>query len=89
MHFVTFLLSIVGLSSSMVVADGHDELCKATCSGVEGSDDGEICVFTAKVNLYAGELGYYQFEECGDAVNPTLAMEVGKTYKFSQAERSN
>ena len=90
MYFVTaLLLSIGGLTSSTVVADGHDELCEATCSNVEDTDEGEICVFTTKVDLYAGELGYYQFEECGDAVNPTLALEVGKTYRFSQADRSN
>lgn len=89
MYLVTaLLLSIGGLSSSFVAADGHDGLCEATCSSVEGSED-EVCVFTTKVNLFAGELGYYQFEECGDEVNPTLAMEVGKTYMFSQAERSN
>ena len=33
--------------------------------------------------------GYYSFEECGDAVNPTIAMEVGQTYTFVQADRSN
>ena len=47
-------------------------------------------VFHARVNLYAGELGYYVFEECGlDVMNPTIAMEVGETYTFIQKDRSN
>ncbi|KAL7562610.1 hypothetical protein ACA910_002714 [Epithemia clementina (nom. ined.)] len=45
--------------------------------------------FTVKVNLFAGELGYYMFEECGDQVNPTIGMKVGETYTFVQADRSN
>jgi hypothetical protein len=56
--------------------------------------EGPICtsannVFTAKVNLHAGELGYYQFEECGDTVNPTLGMEIGETYSFVQTDPTN
>ena len=34
------------------------------------------------MNRYAGELGYYQFEECGEATNPVLGLDVGKTYEF-------
>ncbi|CAB9517399.1 expressed unknown protein [Seminavis robusta] len=54
----------------------------------------DICMsptstFTVKVNLFASELGYYAFEECGDVVNPTIGMEVGETYTFVQADRSN
>ncbi|KAL7555727.1 hypothetical protein ACA910_005145 [Epithemia clementina (nom. ined.)] len=53
-----------------------------------------ICVsdtntYTVKINLMAGELGYYMFEECGDQVNPTIGMIVGTTYTFLQADRSN
>ena len=62
-------------------AVSEDTLCRANCSGDE-------CVFTAKLNLFAGELGYYSFEECGDAVNPTLGMEVGKTYRFVQVRKA-
>ena len=65
----------------------NGDLCYASCSNDESGN--EVCTFTTKVNLYAGELGYYQFEECGDEVNPTLGMEIGKTYKFVQQDRSN
>ena len=47
-------------------------------------------VFTSRINLFAGELGYYVFEECGlDVLNPTIAMEVGETYTFVQEHRTN
>lgn len=55
--------------------------CVATCA-----DD--ICTFTAKVNLFAGELGYFTFEECGDVRSPTLGIELGKTYRFVQVRRT-
>jgi hypothetical protein len=29
------------------------------------------------------------FEECGDMVNPTIGLEIGETYTFSQVDRSN
>lgn len=53
----------------------------------------EICtsetnVFTVGVNLNAGELGYFYFEECGSMVNPTIGMEVGQVYTFLQNDRS-
>lgn len=57
--------------------------------------DGPICfsdnkVFHARVDLFAGELGYYVFEECGlDVKNPTIAMELGETYTFVQSDRTN
>jgi hypothetical protein len=44
---------------------------------------------TVKVNYFVGKLGYFQFEECGDLVNPTLGMEVGETYTFVQADVTN
>ena len=33
--------------------------------------------------------GFFQFEECGDIVNPTLILQVGKVYTFIQADESN
>jgi len=60
-----------------------NNLCQASCS------DDDVCKFTAKVNLFGGEWGYYQFEECGDVDNPTLVMDVGKTYQFVQSDVSN
>ena len=48
-------------------------------------DDGnKSCHFDVKVNLHAGELGYFQIEQCGDEVNPTVGIEKGVTYYFSQ-----
>mmetsp|Transcript_7741 Transcript_7741/g.22749 ORF Transcript_7741/g.22749 Transcript_7741/m.22749 type:complete len:451 (-) Transcript_7741:277-1629(-) len=73
-----------GVAHAAVSEDG---ICRAVCSTVDAGN--EECTFTAKVDLYASELGYYQFEECNGAINPTLGMEVGKTYRFVQADRSN
>ncbi|KAL3786644.1 hypothetical protein HJC23_006840 [Cyclotella cryptica] len=67
---------------------GAGQICQARCITDENTGE-EMCQFTAKVNLYASELGYFQFEECGDAVNPTLGLEVGKTYQFVQKDPSN
>jgi len=83
------LLAVIGAAiaagadnSTSSSDDGpQDTACRANCSGDE-------CVFTARLNLFAGELGYYTFEECGDEVNPTLGMEVGKTYRFDQVSSS-
>ena len=77
--FALLVACVVSVADSAVSEDG---ICRATCSG-------DVCTFTAKVDLYAGELGYYTFEECNGARNPTLGMELGKTYKFLQADRSN
>ncbi|KAI2490847.1 DUF305-containing protein [Fragilaria crotonensis] len=59
-------------------------------------DEGEsnICIsttgtYTVRVNLYAGELGYFTFDECGDQINPTIGIEIGDTYTFEQFDRSN
>ena len=34
-------------------------------------------------------IGYFTFEECPGAKNPTIGMEYGKTYHFLQKDRSN
>ena len=79
------ILTICGTSSSVVGKDVRQSpvLCEATCS------DDDVCKFTTKVDLFTGELGYYRFEECGDVDNPTLRMDVGKTYQFVQSDVSN
>jgi len=60
-----------------------DGVCKATCKG-------DQCYFTAKINFFAGELGYYEFEECPElGTNPTLGIKKGVSYVFSQADSSN
>ena len=47
------------------------------------------CILTPQFRAPHTRTGYYQFEECGDMVNPTLALEIGETYTFIQADRSN
>lgn len=64
---------------------GSDGICRA-----DNCDDSSTeCVFTSNVKATAGELGYYTFEECGDITNPTLGMEMGRTYRFKQGHRTN
>ena len=53
------------------------------CEGTSGD-----CVVEVGVNLLAGETGYYVIEGC-DGVNPTLHLEVGRTYLFAQSDISN
>jgi hypothetical protein len=77
--FFALLASSANVSLAAISEDG---ICRANCT-----DD--VCTFTAKVNLYAGELGYFQFDECEGALSPTLGMEIGKTYNFIQADRTN
>lgn len=86
MLFTLFVLASFGALSSVSAEDAVSTLCQAKCAAENGN---EVCTFTAKVDLHAGELGYYTFEECGDVTNPTLAMEVGKIYEFVQLDRSN
>merc|ERR1712176_1479582 len=56
--------------------------CKL-CENEEGP-----CVVKVGVDLLAGELGYYIIEGC-KGVNPTLHMDVGRTYLFDQSDVSN
>ena len=92
--FERSLIDVSGWTANMFniqssdTTSGNDVICEATCT-TDAATEQEICRFTTKVNLFAGELGYYQFEECGDATNPTLGMEVGKTYEFVQKDPSN
>jgi len=60
--------------------------CKGSC---ETTDGVEVCKFTTIMQIHAGELGYYSFEECGDEPNPTLEMKVGTTYLFDQSDKTN
>jgi|AntRauTorckE5430_2_1112549.scaffolds.fasta_scaffold07187_1 hypothetical protein len=63
---ISILLTTL-LNAKTSSADG--DLCHGACSTVGGE---KACVFTASLNLSAGELGYYVFEECGSEANPTL-----------------
>eukprot|EP00804_Cyclotella_cryptica_P003111 CCRYP_006098-RA/>CCRYP_006098-RA protein AED:0.03 eAED:0.03 QI:72/1/1/1/0.5/0.66/3/228/934 len=59
------------------------DLCYASCSG-------DVCTYNVHVDLYASEFGAITFEECEDVGPfPTITMEVGKTYRFVQKDRTN
>jgi len=59
--------------------------CGCMCDGGQDTK-----TFTAKVDLFAGTLGYYSFDECPDLpFNPTIKMQVGQTYTFDQAHETN
>lgn len=45
--------------------------------------------FTVSVNAGAGQLGYYQFAECGNVINPILGLRLNQLYTFVQEDRSN
>jgi len=69
-------------------SDGENDrkICRATC---EGEGENKRCSFTASLNHYASEWGYYTFEECGDEVQPTLGIEKGVSYYFNQHDLQN
>jgi len=78
---------------SFVISSALMALISRNVSG-SSSDNDVICIsptnqFTMKVNLYAGELGYYTFDECGDTTNPTIGMTVGEVYTFDQSDNTN
>jgi hypothetical protein len=50
----------------------------------EGTGSDKTCTFNMKIDLHAGELGYYTVDECGDEPNPTLGVVKGTTYIFKQ-----
>ena len=77
---IAFLSLLVKLCHAAIGSDG---VCRASC----GNND-DICVFHVKLNLFASELGHFQFEECGDVDSPTLGIEYGKTYYFIQVRIS-
>ena len=92
MCFVLSVLSVIGALSTVSgedITSKNGGLYYANCAANKVTGK-EVCEFTTKVDLYAGELGYYyQFEECGDATNPVLGLGVGKTYEFVQKDPSN
>ncbi|KAL7519120.1 hypothetical protein ACHAWX_003916 [Stephanocyclus meneghinianus] len=73
--------------SILKTVEPSKSICNANCT-IDSSGN-EFCKFTANVDLFASELGYFRFLECGDVPNPTLGIELGKTYQFIQADPSN
>ncbi|KAL3907356.1 MAG: hypothetical protein SGILL_008911, partial [Bacillariaceae sp.] len=53
------------------------------CRGTTGE-----CVIPMRVNFFAGETGYYEFDGC-KGINPTLLLTVGRTYMFDQSDMTN
>jgi hypothetical protein len=83
MRASTLLLALAALPGAARAA-----LCYPTCvAGGHGSAD--TCTFTATLDVFASSTGYYKFEECGDEVNPTLAVKRGAITKFVQNDASN
>jgi hypothetical protein len=62
-------------------------ICLGACETDIDGGSTKVCRFDFKVNLFAGELGYFQVDQCGDHPNPTLGIEKGVTYIFSQKVR--
>ena len=71
-------------SSSSFLKQGVEAASPCLSSSCSVDDGNKSCHFDVKVNLHAGELGYFQIEQCGDEVNPTVGIEKGVTYYFSQ-----
>uniref|UniRef100_A0A7S2LG87 DUF305 domain-containing protein n=1 Tax=Leptocylindrus danicus TaxID=163516 RepID=A0A7S2LG87_9STRA len=86
------LCSRIAVLSSLFIANdiamAQTSICESDNCETNSDTGAKTCTFTTKVDLYAGELGYYTFDEC-TGTNPTIGMEVGVTYKFLQYDRSN
>jgi len=64
------------------------KLQEQACEPCAGTSIDEPCTLNVKVDIYSGELGYYEFEEC-EGINPVLHLTVGKLYYFDQTDKSN
>lgn len=53
------------------------------CADSEGT-----CDIALKVDFFTSELGHYVVDGC-EGVNPTLLLEMNRTYKFDQSDISN
>jgi hypothetical protein len=76
--FFTIMLLLLSFACLASLVFSQDEICRA----------GEGNVFNVKVNMYAGEIGFFEFEEC-EGTSPTIGMEVGETYTFIQKDVTN
>jgi len=75
-------LTALAATNGVSAAIEHGIEC-TPCAGETGE-----CVIATKVNFYAGETGYYEFEGC-EGVNPTLLLNPSRVYKFDQKDDSN
>lgn len=61
-------------------------------SNVQAEFDGCLSAtgtYTAIVDPYASQYGFFTFVECPNEINPTIGMIVGEIYTFDQTDRSN
>lgn len=74
------LALMAALALAAILASGtgsgtsSKDACPATCTSTGA---GRACLFTGKLNVFASSTGYYQFDECGDTVQPVLEIERG------------
>eukprot|EP00511_Aplanochytrium_stocchinoi_P002582 CAMPEP_0204829514 /NCGR_PEP_ID=MMETSP1346-20131115/7744_1 /ASSEMBLY_ACC=CAM_ASM_000771 /TAXON_ID=215587 /ORGANISM="Aplanochytrium stocchinoi, Strain GSBS06" /LENGTH=445 /DNA_ID=CAMNT_0051959391 /DNA_START=35 /DNA_END=1372 /DNA_ORIENTATION=- len=61
------------------------ELCLGECVGI-GTE--EVCTFKFKINIFAGDTGYYEVEGC-NGIQPTLGMRGNVSYVFDQTDITN
>ncbi|KAJ1456122.1 hypothetical protein M885DRAFT_616650 [Pelagophyceae sp. CCMP2097] len=71
------------LVAAALASVGAAELCKASVDGAGKH------TFNVHFDPFSSELGAFKFLECGDEAMPTLAMERGVTYTFSQEDVTN
>jgi len=83
-----FLSTALLASTGFFVEGNAGGPCLGDCTGTV-EDGNKVCHFNVKVNLFAGELGYFSMDQCGEEANPTLGIEKGATYYFSQKDESN
>ncbi|GKY98005.1 hypothetical protein MPSEU_000758600 [Mayamaea pseudoterrestris] len=74
----TISLLVVLIAAAAVSPAAGQEICTSSTNE-----------FHAHVNLHAGELGYFYFDECGNQTNPTIGLELNQVYTFYQTDRSN
>jgi hypothetical protein len=84
---MTFIQQSLLLGYNPTPNPAEDGTCRGSCSSENGE---EVCVFTMGVDIFASDLGGFYIEECGsDNIYPILGVEIGKTYRFVQEDRSN
>lgn len=90
MKLINYPSCLLGLTTAIfVVKYGHADDRMPCLGACEGKKEKKECKFSMKLNLHAGELGYYTIKECGDEANPTIGIEKDVTYIFSQEDETN
>ncbi len=81
MKFYALPLIVFAVKTGFAASD----VCLGDCTTSTGGS--KQCTFTVKLDLFAGELGYFAFEEC-IGTNPTLGelRELRMSSIFSKPE---